>query len=125
MESTRKRPWLAAVLALPVTGLGHLYLRRWQRAVGWLLVVMATTVLLIPSGVVESPLTLAGTSVSEVAPLFFIVGLSAIDAFLLARRENLVTEIHSAQRCSHCYREHEVDVAFCEWCGVSLPDSSE
>jgi hypothetical protein len=123
MESTRKRPWLAAVLALPITGLGHLYLRRWQRAVGWLLVVTAATVLFVPSGVVETPLTLAGTSFVEATPLFFVVGLSAIDAFLLARQENLVTEIHSAQRCPHCYREHHVDVGFCEWCGVSLSES--
>lgn len=125
MESTRKRPWLAAVLALPVTGLGHLYLRRWQRAVGWLLVVMATTVLFVPSGVVETPLTLTGTSFSEAVPLFFVVGLSAIDAFLLARRENVAIEIHSAQRCPHCYREHQVELDFCEWCGVSLSDSGE
>lgn len=46
--SSRKRPWLAAALAFPVTGLGHLYLRRWRRAAGWLLLVGAATVVLTP-----------------------------------------------------------------------------
>lgn len=114
--SSRKRPWLAAVLALPITGLGHVYLRRWRRAVGWLLVVTVATVLSAPSGV-ESPFTLVGTSFQEAAPLFVLVGLSAIDAYLLARRQNLIDEIYSAQRCPQCYRRVGMDIGFCEWCG--------
>lgn len=111
------------MLALPIAGLGHIYLRRWQRAVGWLLVVTVATVLFVPSGVVESPLTLTGTSFWDAIPLFLVVGLSAVDAFLLARRENFVREIRSARRCPYCYREHTVDATFCEWCATGRPDS--
>jgi len=37
-STSQKRPWLAALLGALVTGFGHLYLRRWRRAVGWLAV---------------------------------------------------------------------------------------
>lgn len=117
MATTRKRPWLAAALALPITGLGHVYLRRWKRAIGWVLVVAAATALFVPPGVVEGPFTLAGTSLRETAPVVSLVAVSAMDAYLLARRENIASEIHGAERCPHCYRELAADVGFCEWCG--------
>ena len=33
-DRSRRRPWLAVLLALAVSGLGHAYLRRWARAFG-------------------------------------------------------------------------------------------
>ena len=32
MQPTRRKPWLAALLSLPLAGLGHLYAGRWRRA---------------------------------------------------------------------------------------------
>lgn len=112
--SSRKRPWLAAALAFPVTGLGHLYLRRWRRAAGWLLLVGAAAVVLTP-GVAGSSV-LVGASFQAV-PLFVLVWLSALDAYMVAYRQNLVGDISNERRCSRCYRTHGMDVGFCEWCG--------
>ncbi|MFC6903995.1 zinc ribbon domain-containing protein [Halalkalicoccus tibetensis] len=112
--SSRKRPWLAAALAFPVTGLGHLYLRRWRRAAGWLLLVAAAAVVLAPG--VESPSVLVGASFQAV-PLFVLVWLSALDAYMVAYRQNLVGDIDSERRCSRCYRTQGMDIGFCEWCG--------
>lgn len=123
--AAQKRPWLAAALALPVTGLGHVYLRRWRRALGWLLVVTAATALFVPPEALENPAALTGIPFWDTAPLFLIVGLSAVDAYLLARHQNVVSEIRTARRCSDCYRELTADVAFCAWCGTELPDTDE
>lgn len=112
--SSRKRPWLAAALAFPVTGLGHVYLRRWRRAAGWLVLVASAAVLLAPG--VETPSVLVGASFQAV-PLFVLVWLSALDAYMVAYRQNLLGDISSERRCSRCYRAHEMEIGFCEWCG--------
>lgn len=119
-STTQKRPWLAAALAIPVTGLGHVYLRRWQRAIGWLLVTTAATALFVPPEVIESPMSAAGTSPWEVAPLLFVASLSVVDAYLIARRQNIATEIRAAERCPQCYHELDHDVSFCPWCATEL-----
>lgn len=121
-STAQKRPWLAAALAIPVTGLGHIYLRRWQRAVGWLLVAMAATALFVPPEVIENAARLSEVSLWDVAPMLFVVSLSAADAYLLARQQNVVTEIRSAERCPHCYHELDGNVSFCPWCASELPD---
>lgn len=36
-ETSKRQPWLAFLLEALVTGLGHVYLRRWRRSAGWIL----------------------------------------------------------------------------------------
>lgn len=81
-----KRPWLAALLALVVTGLGHAYLRRWLRGFGWFAATFAAIVLLVPPEVVEA-INTGGTIANPVdaLPPVFVVVASAVDAYLLAR----------------------------------------
>lgn len=84
----RFRPWIAAVLALLIAGLGHAYLRRWGRALLWFLTILggafALTVL-YGDPAAETPTDLP----SEVLlPVLMLFALSAVDAFLVAREQN-------------------------------------
>ncbi|WP_348612142.1 zinc ribbon domain-containing protein [Halobaculum rarum] len=87
----RKRPWLAVLLALAVTGLGHAYLRRWLRGFAWFAATFAAVLLLVPPDVIEALNT--GAPIAnpvEALPPVLVVAASAVDAYLLARatREN-------------------------------------
>lgn len=82
----RKRPWLAVLLALAVTGLGHAYLRRWLRGFAWFAATFAAVLLLVPPDVIEALNT--GAPIAnpvEALPPVLVVAASAVDAYLLAR----------------------------------------
>jgi hypothetical protein len=84
-----KRPWLAALLGTLATGLGHLYLRRWKRGLGWFVVAVAVSALLVPPEAARALLSGAGGDVATLAPLFAIGIASVADAYVLARmRQN-------------------------------------
>jgi len=53
-STSQKRPWLAALLGALVTGFGHLYLRRWRRAVGWLAVLFAVSYVFVEPAAIEA-----------------------------------------------------------------------
>mgnify|MGYP002278655516 CR=1 FL=1 len=83
----RKRPWLAVVLALAVTGLGHAYLRRWLRGFAWFAATFAAVLLLVPPDVIEALNT--GAPIADPAaalPPVLVVAASAVDAYRLARK---------------------------------------
>lgn len=92
MERTtsQKRPWLAALLGALVTGFGHLYLRRWRRAVGWLAVLFAVSYAFVDPAAIEA--LAAGEPVDplSIAPTLLVGSLSVIDAYVLARAQNEV-----------------------------------
>lgn len=117
-SESRKRPWLAALLAAVVTGLGHVYLRRWLRAVGWLALVLLAVLLFVPEGAVWE------ASLSEIAPVGIIGGMSVIDAFLLARQYNQQPADAQQNHCPSCGREHTVDASFCWYCAAELPETT-
>lgn len=84
--TSRKRPWLAVLLALAVTGLGHAYLRRWLRGFAWFAATFAAVLLLVPTDVIEALNT--GAPIAnpiEALPPVIVVLASAVDAYLLAR----------------------------------------
>lgn len=129
---SRKRPWLAALLAVFLTGFGHLYLRRWRRALGWLAASFAVSVLFVDPAAVEE--LMAGTGSPEtmlaVSPMLVVVGLSVIDAYVLARAQNATsrssptddTTAGSAAStddtiaCPHCGSDLDPELEFCHWC---------
>ncbi|MBV0902672.1 zinc ribbon domain-containing protein [Haloarcula salina] len=125
-----KRPWLAAVLAALVTGLGHLYLRRWRRAIGWLAALVATSYVLVEPAAVDA---LASGTVADpfaVLPILLVAGLSVADAYLLARAQNAVARVTvtpegQLTHCPTCGRELETDLDFCHWCTTDVPDLDE
>jgi len=122
---SKKRPWLAAVLAVLATGLGHIYLRRWRRALGWLLLVVGVTVVFVDQSAIDA--LLAGQAVDRTAfvPAFVVGSLSVVDAYLLARAHNVVARLATTSsqltRCPDCGKELDTDLDFCQWCSAELP----
>ncbi|GAA0509082.1 hypothetical protein SAMN04488066_11627 [Halorubrum aquaticum] len=87
-EIRRRRPWLAVLLALLISGLGHAYLRRWARAFGWYVVITATLVFLVPDAAVDQLLARETPPALDVAPGLLAVLASVVDAYVLAVRNN-------------------------------------
>lgn len=123
---SRKRPWLAALLAALATGLGHLYLRRWRRALGWLVALIAVSVLFVDPAVLEATATGASVDLLSRLPLLVVGGLSILDAYLLAHAQNQVVRPAGAQtgdpHCPNCGRELDTDLEFCHWCTAEIGD---
>jgi hypothetical protein len=138
-----KRPWLAVVLAIPVVGLGHIYLRRWARAVGWFFAVIGASYF-VPNEDIEAlnaasgaVLTGAGNIAAlptpdyvALAPVFAVVALSIVDAYLVARNQNAQYRAQQAAaaagnaetvvECPVCGREVDPELDFCHWCTTKL-----
>lgn len=87
-DRSRRRPWLAVLLALVVSGLGHAYLRRWARAFGWYAVITVTLVFFVPDAAVDRLLARQAPPVADVAPGLVAVVASVVDAYVLAVRHN-------------------------------------
>ncbi|MFA9515800.1 zinc ribbon domain-containing protein [Halopenitus sp. H-Gu1] len=86
----RFRPWIAAALALAIVGLGHAYLRRWGRGLLWLLTVITSSFVLHSVNDVEpvNPITNPeGVPIVVLGPITVLILLSALDAFVLGRRD--------------------------------------
>jgi hypothetical protein len=131
MEQTRrKRPWLAAILGAVATGLGHLYLRRWQRALGWLLASLTTMFFFVPTSAINTlDAMMWGTGSVSVPSLDLLIALfpllavgaaSVLDAYLIARTNNrqLLEQQLGIERCPDCGRPIDPDVSFCQWCAT-------
>lgn len=95
-ETRRRRPWLAAVLALLVSGLGHAYLRRWARAFGWYAAITATLVFIVPDGAVDQVVAGNRPPIGDIAPALVAVAASVVDAYVLAVRNNRAHERQSS-----------------------------
>lgn len=133
----QKRPWLAALFAAFVTGLGHLYLRRWRRAAGWLAVAIGVGVVFVDPSVAESLAT--GTLSNPLAawPVAVVSVMSVLDAYLLARAENTTSQrrrdgdqrstdpTEATPRCPACGKEFDPELSFCQWCSTELDPPAE
>jgi hypothetical protein len=96
-----KRPWLAAVLAVIYPGLGHLYLRRWFRALAWFLLVFLTVQITLPqsalpeSGEFSVEAVLEASQALPIEATFALLVLTILniaDAYYLARQRNAGAE---------------------------------
>lgn len=120
---------LAAVLGATVgiAGIGHLYLRRWRRAVAWFVVVVGATAALLavfvfPNGLGD-PGAIAAIEPSSLPsvviwPVFALLLLSTLDAHRLATAPPAATGDEPA--CPSCRKELDRDLGFCPWCTVEL-----
>lgn len=127
---SRKRPWLAALLGAVATGLGHLYLRRWRRAVGWLAVLFGVTALFVEPEALNAMATGEAFDPLAVAPTLVVGLLSVLDAYVLARAQNEVarrtaTPDEELVHCPNCGKEVDPDLDFCQWCTEELPTADE
>lgn len=143
-----KRPWLAAVLAVIYPGLGHLYLRRWFRALAWFLLVFLTVQITLPpsalpeSGEFSIEAVLAASQALPIEATFALLVLTILniaDAYYLARQRSTEaagrsepmetiqdavgddsTGDESPDHCPHCGRTTDTDLDFCQWCGEPI-----
>ncbi len=104
----RLRPLFAALLALVLPGLGHLLLRRWGRALVWHGTIVGGTIALFvlydvaPVDPLADPSTFAAAVPTEVSiPVAFLVGLSAVDAYLVGREDATTSRAPPAAVRSH------------------------
>jgi len=124
--SLRNNPLLAALLGTVVTGLGHLYLRRWLRALGWLGLTVAASVLFVPETI--SALSLGTlTDPFSTLPIVLISAASALDAYLIAKAKVQFDGVqaasgagptggHKSPPCPACGKPVDPDLGFCHWC---------
>ena len=138
----RLRPYLAGLLGVVATGLGHLYLRRWLRGVGWLVLAFGITMWFVPEESLRA--MSAGESMTDRTdfyPTMAVQLAAAFDAFLLAYRENLgnagvATDVDvpvvgdddvegDTVTCPNCGKDVDADLGFCHWCTTEFatPDA--
>ncbi|MDB2225804.1 zinc ribbon domain-containing protein [Halorubrum ezzemoulense] len=125
--SLRNNPLLAALLGTVVTGLGHFYLRRWLRALGWLGLIVAASVLFVPESTITALSSGTLTDPFSILPIILISAASALDAYLIAKvrrqpdRFQANTTVGStgadeSPACPACGKPVDPDLGFCHWC---------
>lgn len=122
---SRKRPWVAAVLGAVAMGLGHLYLRRWRRALGWFAVFFGVSVLFVDPAVLAAVARGRAGDPTALAPVLVVGSLSVADAYLLARARNATARPASGpgerpSRCPNCGSGLDADLGFCHWCAADV-----
>ncbi|MEZ3163129.1 zinc ribbon domain-containing protein [Halorubrum sp. RMP-47] len=132
--SLRKNPLLAALLGTLATGLGHLYLRRWVRAIGWLAATYAATVLFVPESALSALRSGTLADPFSLLPIVFVSGASVVDAYLVANAERrrtgtraadaagatAATAVDESPACPACGKPVDPDIGFCHWCTTEL-----
>lgn len=132
-RTARKRPWLAALLALAYPGLGHVYLREWARSLLWFGLALITASLLIPPSAVPETITLGSLSqmastlpLTTTLALGVVTGASTVDAYWQASSANEQRRREAAgTTCPHCGRDVDGDLDFCHWCTADLGRSGD
>lgn len=128
----RARPYIAAVLALAVAGLGHAYLRRWGRAAAWFATIVGTALVLV-TVLTDPTATMEEWPMTVIAPIIGLFLLSAVDAYRLAARGTSRTSSAGADdsekaSCPNCGRPVDPELEFCHWCTEPLttdPDAGD
>jgi len=124
--TSNRRPVVAALLAVAVTGLGHVYLRRWRRALGWVTVGYAAMVLFVPETAVTALTSGDTVDPLALAPVAFVGLLSAVDAYRIAlftgRSSTEATDTDGRVDCPACGKSVEPELGFCHWCTTEFTD---
>ncbi|MES3517791.1 MAG: zinc ribbon domain-containing protein [Natronomonas sp.] len=128
---SRKRPLVAAMLSFLQPGLGHLYLREWGRAVGWLAIrfgTVAAIVFLAPSELATSDviavalglfIAMDGVPLLVVAAVIAVTAFATADAYLVTNRNNVRLE-RRGTGCPACGKDLDPSLSFCHWCTTEL-----
>jgi hypothetical protein len=134
-EQTGKSPVIAAVLAVLYPGLGHVYLRRWGRALLWFGVIITTIVVLVPESALPTTVSLDALMQAQAALPTHVAGLALVlsimsvaDAYWIAAQtgesghsEETVPEADT-RSCPNCGKEIDEDIDFCHWCTTRLDE---
>ncbi len=134
-DTGRKRPWLAALLALLYPGLGHLYLRLWARSLMWFALMVSVVFLLLPEAALQPADGGFAAALQNVSDglgqltlesqllLATITGLQVVDAYVLAHRGR--REDDSGPACPACGKELDEELDFCPWCTHRLEPADD
>jgi hypothetical protein len=125
------------LLAVIYPGLGHVYLRKWGRALLWFVLIVASSTFLIPDGAVPASLSVeAFLGAAEAVPLevslliLVLSFLSVLDAYWLATRGESQPAVDDqgavqAESCPSCGKDLDEDLAFCPWCSERLVEPDD
>ncbi len=143
-----RRGVIAAVLGFVYPGLGHVYLRRWVRALSWFTLALVTAALVVPEaayqafqtdgfgGLVEAS---ESFSLEVTLSLLVIRVLNVVDAYLVAVRDtaSAVAEhvptpggadadaAGEPATCPECGKELDSDLDFCQWCTTRFDTATD
>lgn len=124
----RDNPLIAGLLGFFITGLGHVYLRRWLRAFAWVGLAFAVTTVFVPESTAEAVVDGSLTDPSMLEPMLPTLAVavaSALDAGLIAWRNSrqaaqVAMTMEEADgdvvACPACGKVVEADLGFCHWC---------
>lgn len=139
-----RRGVLAAVLGFVYPGLGHVYLRKWMRALSWFLLAVATAALVVPPSAyeafnargVQGLLDASESFGLEVTlSLLAIRLLNVVDAYIVAVRQSAAAarevaestgetvpggDAEAPETCPACGKELDAELDFCPWCTQRL-----
>ncbi|MFC6725502.1 zinc ribbon domain-containing protein [Halobium palmae] len=125
MSDTGRRAFVAAMIGafgavFGVAGLGHLFLRRWKRAVAWFVLSLGATAVLLSTVFTEAQLRnlqfmldVQQWPQTVLIPLFVLLSLSIFDAYLTGRR---ATAEAAVDACPYCGQPIDAELDFCHWC---------
>ena len=128
------------MLGLVYPGLGHVYLRRWLRALAWFVFALVTAALVVPPAAFEAFDARGMQGLMEASESFGLevtVSLLAVrvlnvaDAYLVAVRDAAARAAAAAvqgdgvvENCPNCGGELDEEIDFCPWCTMRFERES-
>jgi len=128
------------VLGLVYPGLGHVYLRRWLRAVAWFVFAIVTAALVVPPSAFEAfdargiqglMDASEGFGLEVTLSLLAIRILNVADAYFVAVRDAAAKAAAGAvngdavENCPNCGGELDDELDFCSWCTMRFERDGE
>ncbi|WP_256296849.1 zinc ribbon domain-containing protein [Haloarchaeobius salinus] len=119
----RIRRLVAVILSFLFPGLGHVYVRRFQRGLGFAAMAVGVVLLLGPPLPTSGPVVESALEAWEASSFEANVALSAVefaamlDVYLLERS---TADPETAASCPNCGRELDESLSFCPWCAHEL-----
>ncbi|WP_440988997.1 DUF6677 family protein [Haloarchaeobius baliensis] len=120
----RIRRLVAVLLSLLFPGLGHVYVSRYRRGLGFAVTAVGVVLLLGPPLPTSGPVLESALAAWESASFEANVALSAVefaamlDVYLLERSTD---DVDTGASCPNCGRELDESLSFCPWCAHELP----
>jgi len=106
-------------------GLGQLYLRRWRRAVGWLVVLLSVNIIFVDQTALTAAQNGETMAILSLLPVPIVGVLCVLNAYVLAHATNIARE-HSISAatehlpCPNCGKELDPELTFCHWCTTEI-----
>jgi len=131
---TRRRALVAAFVALAgamigVAGVGHAYLRLWNRAVAWCSLVLGTGLALVAILTTPEAVLADGAPPTVVGPIAVLLSVSVVDAYRVGvatdRSPSTASDAvddSDSPTCPSCGREVDASIDFCWYCAEPVDD---